>query len=394
MADLNSQALPFQIRVLDGPLAAEPLGDGLPAGVVHLGGPGRSGPRRPISFDQEMRQKTSFYPGNPEGTQQVIGLSVKPTTIGGKWMDRYLGDGRARLLVDLFERILRSGSSLEVSWGTGVDGAGTSTEGAGYVRVGVLSNFKYDPDRPQDVEWSMTFTWRGTGDPSAPATTATAEVNPRQGFADAVGDTKLARETFVAYRDQRLFPITAAADRALSLAITDIDSATDAIQQVTSVVTSAVNFPPGAARALVAAVSLAMDAEARLARVALDADPAKLLLPTDDAIALLRAKDDTFVLLDSCDAARESGRRAREGVEGQILPEVIAEVFAPAGVDLRDLALRFYGDPDAWFAIADFNDLATSEVLPPPSGPSDRPPDPIRIPRLQAGPQSDLRQNC
>jgi len=82
------------------------------------------------------------------------------------------------------------------------------------------------------------------------------------------------------------------------------------------------------------------------------------------------------------------------GIAAQIVPEIIAEVVAPQGVDLRDLALKYYGDPDSWFAIAQFNDLDSSAVPPMPSGPGDVPPAPIRIPRLQTGAEADVRQNC
>ena len=56
-------------------------------------------------------------------------------------------------------------------------------------------------------------------------------------------------------------------------------------------------------------------------------------------------------------------------------------VRPPAGSDLRDLAVKYYGNPDLWFLIADFNDLPSSEVPANPSGPSDNGGPPIYIPR-------------
>jgi hypothetical protein len=159
-------------------------------------------------------------------------------------------------------------------------------------------------------------------------------------------------------------------------------------------VTEVATFPAGAARALIGATSLALDAATAAEAQFIDLAAGRALLPMDDGIGLLLSKIQTFALLGSTDAVKASSAQAADGVAQQAEPEVIAEVMAPAGTDLRDLALRFYGDPDSWWAIADYNNLGTSEVPRPPTGPSDHPALTIRIPRLQGGPQSDLRQNC
>lgn len=390
MAD--SQALPFRIRVLDGPLSTAVLIAGQPAGSVAL--VGWSLPFRPISYGQTMRSKTTFYPGNPEGTQQLIGKTFKPMTVSGVWNDVNLGAGAARALVGIFEQILDSGSSLEVSWGEGVSPDGLGTMGQAFVRVGILSDFDFDPERPQDIAWKATFDWRGRGEAFSPAVSPADIQNPREGFQEAVGALVQGGAATRASFDQIGNLIPQSVRDKIDRALTDIASATDQIQSVTSLVTVTASYPASAARALLGACGLAIDAATQLEAQVLAVDPTRLLLSLDDGVPLLMAKIRTFFLLDQADGIRDAASRSSDGVEGQVEPEVIAEVRAPAGVDLRDLALRYYGDPDSWWAIANFNDIEGSAVPDPPTGAADHLGLPIRIPRLGGGPQSDIRQNC
>lgn len=391
--DPSSQALPFRIKVLDGPLSTTILIAGQPAGLLSLAG--WSLPFRPIKYGQSMREKTTFYPGNPEGTQQVIGKTFKPMQVGGVWNDVNLGAGAARALVAVFEAILDSGSSLEVSWGEGVaPGENAATTGQAFVRVGILSDFDFDPERPQDISWSATFTWRGRGLSFTPPLDAATIQNPREGFQEAVGALVQGGAATRASFDQLGNLVPQSVQDAVNRALTDVSTATDQIQSVTSLVTTTANYPASAARALLGACGLAIDAATQFEVQMLAVDPANLLLALDDGAQLLLAKSRTFFLLGQADAIRDAASRSSDGVEGQVEPDVIAEVRAPEGVDLRDLALRYYGDPDSWWAIANFNDLDGSAVPAPPSGAADRLGLAIRIPRLTGGPQSDLRQNC
>src|SRR5262245_24990140 len=52
---------------------------------------GRALPYRPITFSGTMRHDITWYPGNPEATIQVLGAAEDPTTINGRWSDRWLG---------------------------------------------------------------------------------------------------------------------------------------------------------------------------------------------------------------------------------------------------------------------------------------------------------------
>jgi nucleoid-associated protein YgaU len=387
----SAPGLSLKIQVLDGPLSTQALIEGSRPGLIELSG--WSAPFRPMKHGgTEMKEKTTAYPGNPEATQQVIGKKYLPTTMNGYWSDRYLGDGAAKGLCDVFEAILSAGATVQVSWGGTPEGDVSDT-----VRIGLLSKFDPTWDNPRDVAWEASFSWRGKGEAFVPAVAAAHVLNPREGFQEAVGDLATAGATAQTFLDRVLMtlgsPIPQAARDKVDRAVTDIASATDAIQAVTSMVTEAATFPAGAARAVVGAATLAVQAADDLEATYLNLDASVILLPTDRGIPLLLAKIQTFAMLESTDQVKFSATQAADGVSQMAEPEVIAEVTAPAGSDLRDLALKYYGDADSWWAIANFNNLATSAVPMPPTGPSDHPALVILIPRLQGGPQSDIRLN-
>jgi hypothetical protein len=98
--------------------------------------------------------------------------------------------------------------------------------------------------------------------------------------------------------------------------------------------------------------------------------------------------------------AQEATRRQEDAMDniatlqGQLLPEDIGQERPPVGTDLRDLAAKWYGDPDLWWIIARHNNIVGSRVPDRPSGPSDDPGHPIAIPRRPSGDLADLRRQC
>jgi hypothetical protein len=105
-----------------------------------------------------MRAEFCHYPGNPDATVQVLGAMEEPTTVGGKWSDRFLGGGTrifllndapittAREASSLIDDIRRKGQLLKVTWDE-------------TIRYGILTEFVQRWERAQDVEWEMTLSW-------------------------------------------------------------------------------------------------------------------------------------------------------------------------------------------------------------------------------------------
>lgn len=403
MANNNTQqALPFTITVLEGDLATTTLQNGEAPGVIKLRG--RAMPYRPVPFGGEMRRKTTYYPGNPVATQQLIGPTEKPMTLAGQWKDIFLGDGQARLLANLFDDIRRRGPLLRFQWGAGVADASSvaggvsqsalAIVGSDLVREGILARFEFKPDRPQDVPWEMEFDWRGQGDTPIAPVGATGAQNPYAGTTDAAQallDTSSLLQAFNDYQSTQ-YGLPDSIESAVENIQTNLESAVDALQNASAFVTANINLPFAEAGRIIDAGSLAESTLVTLASTILSV-PLLALEVKDDAADLLDLQDQILTLLQDQSASLETTKQATDGIIANVIPDVIAEVRPVPGTDLRDLARKYYGDADAWFAIADYNNIVGTEVPTPPSGPSDDPARPIQIPRLQST-TSDIRQVC
>lgn len=130
---------------------------------------GRAMPYQDPSWEAEQRTKLTFYPGNPVGTQQLLGPREQPTSFNGMWKDRFIrgnvlknGDaGAVQSALDavaLFTELQRSGKRVRVQW-------------ANIVRTGLLSKFTFTPKRTQDIAWEIEFEWSGRDDQEAPRAT-------------------------------------------------------------------------------------------------------------------------------------------------------------------------------------------------------------------------------
>jgi len=392
-----SQALPFQIKVIEGDLSVATLQPNQPPGVVVLSG--RAGPLQ-ANVSWEVKQRTSLKtpPGNPVGTQQAIGPVWPNLTIAGEWNDRFLGDGAAMSLRALFESIVVRGLSVEVSWGHGL--AGTVSSPAlttdPIVRVGMLVRFKPSPIRPQDVPWEMEFEWRSNGGQSTNPISATAQLNPRAGFADVLNDADEATAMWTAVQQGpqvSKIGLPQSALDAMSRAFEAVDTASDAIQTASGLIVSAVVIPASAALQLTGACKSTMDALALMTSTILSINLVALEV-VDSALDIIRIKDSFFDVLAQCDQASETCYDAGTGISVNVQPDVMAQVRPAAGTDLRDLAAQYYGTPDLWWLIADANDIDGSAVPAAPTGPSDQPNRPLIIPRPQSGTSSNLTEAC
>lgn len=395
MAGFGTQALPYEIKVVEGDLSVAILQAGQPPGTIVL--EGRSGPTWGPSWEVSQRLSTVWPPGSPTATQQAIGPTLANHVISGLWNDRYLGDGQAMALRALFEQITMRALSVQVTWGHGLAGdqASPVLTTDPIVRVGMIKRFTPKPDRVQDIAWELEFEWRSTGAPSSNAITATAQVNPREGFSDVLNDLDLTTSlwTAVQYGPNLRVGLPQSVLDTMTRVFEAVDSSIDKIETVAGAITSAVVIPAAAAQQLVAAAGNGIASLTLMISTVWTMDLLALEVK-DSALDIIRIKNDLFTVTGQADLATETCYDAQAGIATNVEPDVIAEVRAPAGSDLRDLAAQYYGDSDLWWLIANFNDIDGSAVPAPPTGPSDDPGYAIRIPRPQAGTSSDLKQAC
>lgn len=139
---------------------------------VELHGPGL--PLQGAAWAGKMRMVTRSYTGNSaEATQQVLGPALLPSQWNGIWRTTqllaspcfYAENGgspqpivRASSLRDVMETIFESGQRLRVTWV-----AGSVDDPKRIVRIGRASEWSFPHDRPDDINWNVTFEWVSKG---------------------------------------------------------------------------------------------------------------------------------------------------------------------------------------------------------------------------------------
>jgi hypothetical protein len=122
---------------------------------------GRALPYAKVDWGVSQRVTTTFYPGNPVATQQVLGPEELPTTMEGMWKARYLEnnvlvdgvelDPDPFAVVRLFSDMCRIGAVWRVTW-------------LGEVRRGVMTSFTPTWHRQTDCGWEAVFDWAARDD--------------------------------------------------------------------------------------------------------------------------------------------------------------------------------------------------------------------------------------
>ncbi len=407
--DSTQQASAFEIRALAG------VGDLVKAGQK-FDLVGRGLPFRGASFEVIQRIQTTWYPGNPVANQQVTGPTLSNTTINGVWRDRYVGDtstpagkaqaavqglpggdGTAALLVRQFETLCEFAVPVEVRWGSGyVEGLLT---GAIIVRRGLIKRFKATYDRPQDIVWEMEFEWRGREEDAAkPVTVRLTDARDQLAQAStALSDASQQVQDFQSAEKPLLFKIPGAIDSSLDDLITTLGGFSEQLSDQVAGVVGGIHADGGLLDhgSALAAIGIMQGSVNTLQKgiEQLEALPIYLLDVKDAALDLLSSIGGLLNLKQDLGATQQNLQQVAADLQGQLFQGVLAEVQAPAGLDLRDLALEYYGDPDLWFTIAHYNGLTSSRVPDNPTGPSDVLVTTIKIPK-QPGVVSGVGSVC
>lgn len=371
----TNQAFPFTIRAL------EPAGQSVQAGqTIRLAG--RSAPYKGLAFEVEQRISTTWYPGNPVATQQAMGPTERNTTINGRWSDRYLGDTQAQQLVDKMELLCRLAVPVEVSWGSGYIDA--QVVGTPIVRQGLIRRFKhsYMDSGIQDITWEMEFEWRGRGEQHAAPVSVGAPVQQPdlQILASQLNDSSDLLTTFVDSTRVQMFKLPPDLDAQISAKVSSLQNLNQGLTNLSTQVTAT---PQLTAQRLGSVVGLLTQtvSTVRGAVANMEQVPLHLLEVRDDALSLLGLLAGVLRTKKALQDLAGQAAQGRDAAAAANHTGVLAEVQAPAGVDLRDLALQFYGNPDQWYAIAHYNGIVGSRVPDNPTGPSDRQVSTIRIPQ-------------
>lgn len=394
----------FEIRALAG--VGDLIREGQKYDLV-----GRGLPYRGVKFEVQQRIQTTWYPGNPVALQQVMGATETNTVVNGIWKNRYLDDptdptsramvkawdrgnltqgNMAGQLVRAFEDLCRFAVPVEVRWGTDTDDQGNPA-GEPTVRRGLIKRFTttYSPTDAwtSAIGWEMEFEWRGREQESAkPVSVRLTDAREQlQAVADQLTDAQDQIDGLGESERGLLFGIPDAVTSVTGDVAESIGRMTEAIADYTAGVVGGIHADGGLLDGANTSLAIALMRQSvdtiRLGVEQIEALPLYAISVRDDALDLLSAIGDLFTLKQSLVATQATAAGAADDLAGQLTPDSLAEVQAPAGVDLRDLALQYYGDPDKWFVIAHYNGITGSRVPDNPDGPSDTLVTTIKIPR-------------
>lgn len=360
---------------------------------------GRGLPYRPFTLRGSLRANVTWLNGSPEGSSTVLGAKEEPSSLNGKWCDKYLDVGlpssageappvtlngigvqRAYEAVQLFDSIRRSGSLLRVSW-------------LFIVRVGHLSSFEMRILNSNDIEWSMDFTWLSQGDIPGEAVFAT-----QLSAGDSVSFVKSSFGLLDLISLPRGFGLLTAFTNFLVDLVNGIqDLIYDLEDRLASLVRKVLS-PIQAIRGLISVLS-SIKSEARLMVDFLEGQVATNMIGERPKTASENPEfDDSAIVTFAQRLEAEKYRRElliwakeMESVaneqklqqEAQIEGDIMGTYQTREGEDLRSVSAQFYGSPFEWRRIAQFNSLTTIEV---PPGTL------LLVPKINAGQGSQLER--
>lgn len=384
---------------------------------------GRTLPYRPLTFEGGMRAEFTWYPGNPVATVQMLGADEKTTSINGMWKDKFVRSRNdvglpvltgstgvatfngqriadVRDLVEIVDAFRMRGQLIELSWDQ-------------FKRQGIFIRFRQTWQRREDVEWEMEFQWINRGEPQTPV--AFAPSVPDLDISNQISDAVTGLTTII----EAPFALVTTINNEITEIIETIEGAVGSLSDIANKAIDATLSPLEAVRSTLAAIqTIKAEAQAILdltetvpARALRQAASIELLVNqvaagSDVAVTETQTQTEagaiTTVSVSSTGAVnalqttsetqtsaiaeitheesleaevykrdvRAAARNVRsvaaqreQELEAQTVrvPNVI--VFsATADSDLRDVATRFYDNPEEWKSLLIYNNFDSSKL--------------------------------
>jgi hypothetical protein len=367
----------------------------------------RALPYRPQRFSGKMRVQTTWYPGNPIATQQVLGSEEGSTSFTGFWKDRFISQASVgtagatparvagRPVVDVMDLVMsiddirRQGQQVEVTWDE-------------VVRVGVITEFTPSWHSRTDVEWTLTIEWgsQGEAEPqhqvaetsigdagaellaaagtlldtstpfgiALPTTLSGALPTPSQQLADLL---QTARENLLAAQDVAQ-QVTAGIQQIYGT----VQVINDIAAQAVDVVLSPVEVARSASGIFDVVVGVARGIEdAFRSRVAAQfyyvsplppapPGPASVPISTITSGQAVLAENKARQAIVAAREMRYAAARRRADFADKAAPgEMLAVFVARDGADLRVVAGTYYGRQEEWRSLARYNGLSGSALV-------------------------------
>ena len=328
---------------------------------------GRAMPYQGLELESLMRAEFTWYPGNAVATVQMLGGSQKPTTIKGTWKDRFIksttDEGTAvqptgialfnnaavvdvHDLADKVERMQSTGRLFEVKWDS-------------IVRHGIFLRFRQNWARIEDLEWEMEFQWISRGEPQSPPSVPSSVTTDT--FAQNMRNLVDAFKT--AIQPPAELQVVADFTAEIQASSEVIDDAVLEMQNAAINATSLILAPSAAAEAALAAAKSIQDASDQVIETVETFPPLQLVSSSEplglgDALAAdSYSRGIKKAAMDMRYLCAEEGETLRASVQQDIL---LASFVARSPTDLRDVSSRYYGTPDQWRYLMQYNNLPSS----------------------------------
>lgn len=316
---------------------------------------GRALPYRGVTWEGTQKTKQTWYPGNPQATQQVLGPTENPTTIRGIWKDRFLPgqveisgsfgqpiEGAtitAEQLAFAFDQLRVAGNLLRVQWGP-------------LVRNGILRRFRVEPARIEDWTWEAEFEWSARNDAEVPRAAEETDENPdlRQKLNEV--DDQLAFEP-----PQTLSSFSTEVSARVATLRTQAGVMFDRIRQ-----TDGLTSTPAEALGALASAAEAIRTESEELLGQLSDVPYLDAQTTDRVLDVLSIERWRRTLGERVFSFRATAQRLERAIQAEARPSALAVITVPGDTSLRTISRQVYGTADSWQVIADFNGFETSIV--------------------------------
>lgn len=334
----------------------------------------------------------TWYPGNPEGSQQVLGGQMLPSDWEGEWKRTLLSGAMCRVgsRGGIGVQVVKPETLMEVFEALCLDGMRLRVKFRNITREGRLVEFTHNHGKTSDIEWHAKFDWvnRGSG--------ADRRVQGvRSGNAGAsIDEAQLSAETGANMEPSRLLVSTAPEKLPKGTPTMTLGQIGALLDAPNKMLTQFCRQARGFAHKIAAVgelINKARNLPARLANTALNETENMIALCNNTVDSLSRtspekmtlrqnaasvAKAATYygsgvrqstVIAGKCADVRNSLRRVRSDASGEgasaskdspLTTDILAVHAIKQGETLISISAAYYGTPDNAFSIAKANRIA------------------------------------
>ncbi len=325
----------------------------------------RALPLETMQVGGKMRAEFTWYAGSPVATVQVLGAEEDDISVQGFWKERFIGDPGSggmlfvggdpvysvRVAVDALDAARRRGLPLVMQWGE-------------VVRTVLIKEFTQTWHNPYDCEWELTLGVIAIDTIIAPT--------PNQPYPD-LSATSYNIDTADTYWSTEALQLPAGLRWNADL-LAQLNEVDDTVLGLTNAVTNFVQnvvgqatTPLNAARQLGAILTNATRQLETFAFTIMGQAESSIFegFTSPDTIPYTEQARAAYSKTRISQATRDLRNVFIEQITPQIqllTPPLTASYIASSAQDLRDVSTQFYGTPNNWRGLMQYNGLSSSRL--------------------------------